>query len=150
MLRRARHCRPAANASVPLKIDVDKLRKERKEGVVPWHPSAPHYDPRSAAAACPCSRSYPVIRRPQRLKWPCLAPAPFSKNDPRSTATACPRSRSYPVIRRRNFQSPAAVPLLIGLLGTPRTPPCRAATLTARPPPATAPDPDRARFDAAL
>ena len=40
----------------------------------PWHPSAPHYDPCSAAAACPRSRSYRARRRrnfqsPAAVPW---------------------------------------------------------------------------------
>ena len=76
----------------------------------------------------------------RRLRDP-VHPSVRSCN-PRSTATTCPRSRSYPGRRRRrNFQSPAAVPQTIGLLGTPGTPPCGAATLAARPPPVPAPHP---------
>ena len=55
------------------------------------------------------------------------------------TAGACPRSRSHPG-HRRNFQSPAAVPLTIGPLGTPGTPLRRAATLAARRVSPSAPD----------
>ena len=85
----------------------------------------------------------------QRLKWPCLAPAPFSKN--KVSDLSCPSTTArclstgltphYERAKKRGRKKRARAKTFIGLLGTPGTPPCGAATLAARPPPVPAPHP---------